>query len=73
MQPTIGRVLVIDYTLPTPDQDAGAYRMVQILKAIRGSGNHVTFVPADLVSLAPLLTTCSGWVLRSCISRFISR
>jgi O-antigen biosynthesis protein len=48
-----GRVLVIDYSLPTPDQDAGSVRMVEILKAIRARGNHVTFIPADLTHRTP--------------------
>ena len=48
-----GRVLVIDYSLPTPDQDAGSFRMMEILKAIRAGGKQVTFIPADLVHRSP--------------------
>ncbi len=48
-----GRVLVIDWSLPRPDQDSGSFRMMEILKAIRASGNHVAFVPADMAYNAP--------------------
>jgi O-antigen biosynthesis protein len=48
-----GRVLVIDYSLPTPDQDSGSFRMMEILKALRASVSHVTFVPADLAHRTP--------------------
>jgi O-antigen biosynthesis protein len=37
------RVLVIDATTPTPDQDSGSVRLVNILKILRGDGCAVTF------------------------------
>ena len=46
---TRGHVLVIDHWLPTPDQDAGSLRMMEIVRAIRRRGHHVAFVPASLV------------------------
>jgi glycosyltransferase involved in cell wall biosynthesis len=51
--PPYGKVLVIDYSLPTPDQDAGSVRIVEIVKAIRASENRVTFIPADLAHRTP--------------------
>lgn len=37
------RVLVIDATVPEPDQDSGSVRLVNILRLLRESGRHVTF------------------------------
>ena len=48
-----GRVLVIDHAIPTPDRDSGSLRMMEILKAIRRRGHHVTFIPEDMLLLSP--------------------
>ncbi len=37
------RVLVIDATVPEPDQDSGSVRLINILRLLRESGRHVTF------------------------------
>ncbi len=37
------RVLVIDATVPEPDQDSGSVRLLNILRLLRESGRHVTF------------------------------
>ena len=39
------RALVVDYTTPRPDQDAGGYAAVQEIKLLQELGCKVTFVP----------------------------
>ncbi len=39
-----GRVLVVDATTPEPDQDSGSVRLVNLLRLLRRSGRHVTFM-----------------------------
>ena len=43
-----GRVLVIDHRAPSPDRDCGSLRMSEMIRAVRGRGHHVTFIPDDL-------------------------
>ncbi len=50
--PNAGRILIADHDVPTPDLDAGSLRMVEILRAIRGRGHHLTFLP-DIASASP--------------------
>jgi GT2 family glycosyltransferase/glycosyltransferase involved in cell wall biosynthesis len=40
-----GIVVVIDHYLPRPDEDSGSVRMMGLLKALRGLGYGVLFVP----------------------------
>ena len=47
----VRRVAVIDHRLPTPDQDAGSVRSIELLAALRRIGYQVTFVPANLLRL----------------------
>src|SRR5690606_5335539 len=35
------RVLIIDATTPTPDQDSGSLRMVNLMRVLRGNDCHV--------------------------------
>ena len=44
------RILVIDHRLPFPDRDCGSLRMMELIRAIRCRGHHVTFIPDDLVA-----------------------
>lgn len=46
-RPRAGRVVVIDYIMPTYDQDAGALRMYRLLRLFRELDYGVTFVPAS--------------------------
>jgi len=39
------RVLIIDATTPTPDQDSGSLRMLNLMRVLRDSGCHVAFMP----------------------------
>jgi GT2 family glycosyltransferase len=52
------RLLVIDWTIPRPDRDAGSVRMAAILRILRDLGYSVTFVSRDVscdpVYAAPL-------------------
>jgi GT2 family glycosyltransferase len=48
-----GRVLVIDHRMLTPDRDAGSVRMLEMLRAIRQRGHHVSFLPDNLLAVAP--------------------
>lgn len=41
------QVLVIDVLTPTPDQDSGSLRLVNLMRLLREEGAHVVFVPAD--------------------------
>jgi O-antigen biosynthesis protein len=43
-----GRILVIDATTPTPDQDSGSLDACHVLKVFVEFGYKVTFVPEDL-------------------------
>jgi GT2 family glycosyltransferase/SAM-dependent methyltransferase len=44
----VGRILVIDHYVPTPDQDAGSARMFGILAALAELGYKVTLAPDNL-------------------------
>ncbi|ACI98255.1 glycosyl transferase family protein [Rhodospirillum centenum SW] len=41
------RMLVVDATTPTPDQDSGSVDMVNLLRIVSDLGGRVTFVPED--------------------------
>lgn len=45
------RVLIVDATTPTPDQDSGSVDMVNLMRLFDARGWRVTFVPLDLVHL----------------------
>ncbi len=47
------RVLVVDHTVPTWDQDAGSVRMREILGSLRALGCRVTLLPDNLAALQP--------------------
>ena len=40
-----GHVLIVDAYTPTPDQDSGSLRMLNILRLLRESGRAVSFLP----------------------------
>lgn len=46
------RALVIDYTTPQPDRDAGSYAAVQEMRLLQSLGFKVTFLPDNLAYLA---------------------
>jgi GT2 family glycosyltransferase/glycosyltransferase involved in cell wall biosynthesis len=46
-----GQILVIDHRAPMPDQDCGSVRMMEIMRAFRRAGQHVTFIPHGLAAL----------------------
>jgi O-antigen biosynthesis protein len=46
------RALVIDFTTPQPDRDAGSYAAVQEIRLLQSLGFKVTFVPDNLAYLA---------------------
>jgi GT2 family glycosyltransferase len=39
------RVLIVDAYTPTPDQDSGSLRMVNLMRLLRTLGYHVSFLP----------------------------
>ncbi|MGQ0732811.1 MAG: glycosyltransferase [Acidobacteriota bacterium] len=41
---TTPRFLVVSDSVPTPDLDSGSFRMIQLLKILRGIGHEVTFI-----------------------------
>jgi GT2 family glycosyltransferase/SAM-dependent methyltransferase len=47
------RVLVADYRVPAPREDAGSLRMREMLLALRDLGCHVTFMPENKVATEP--------------------
>ncbi len=42
------RVLIADATTPTPDQDSGSVRMLNLIRILRDLGYHVVFMPENL-------------------------
>jgi glycosyltransferase involved in cell wall biosynthesis len=46
-----GRILVVDHTTPTPDQDSGSASAFSYLQILSRSGFEVTFAPFDLADL----------------------
>ena len=46
------RALVIDFTTPQPDRDAGSYAALQEIRLLQSLGCKVTFVPDNLAYLA---------------------
>ena len=53
-QAALGQVLVIDHRLPTPDRDSGSFRMIEMIRAIKRRGHHVTFIPDNMVRILAL-------------------
>ena len=51
------RVLVIDHRLPFHDQDCGSLRMLEMIGALCGRGQHVTFIPDDLYTRTGYIET----------------
>ena len=51
-QAALGQVLVIDHRIPSPDRDSGSLRMMEIIRAIKRRGHHVTFVPDTMTVFA---------------------
>jgi O-antigen biosynthesis protein len=47
------RVLVADYRVPAPNEDAGSLRMRELLIALRDLGCHVTFMPENKIASQP--------------------
>ncbi len=43
-----GRVLVVDATTPTPDQDSGSMDIFNYMQIIKNLGYHVTFIPQNI-------------------------
>ena len=41
------RILIIDATTPTPDQDSGSLRMVNLMRILRGNASHVVFMASN--------------------------
>ncbi|MGB8634240.1 MAG: glycosyltransferase [Rhodanobacteraceae bacterium] len=42
------RVLIVDASTPTPDQDSGSVRLLNIMRVLRDMGCQVTFLPDNL-------------------------
>ena len=42
---TRGHVLIVDAYTPTPDQDSGSLRMLNLMRLLREAGNAVSFLP----------------------------
>ena len=53
----LGRILVADDQVPTPDRDSGSTRMFELLLLLRDLGFAVTFVPNDRVHREPYTST----------------
>ena len=49
------RVLVLDWALPTPDQDAGSLRIANLLKILAGQNCQVTLYPIVATPFQPYL------------------
>ncbi|HET6631372.1 MAG TPA: glycosyltransferase [Rhodanobacteraceae bacterium] len=45
------RVLIVDASTPTPDQDSGSVRLLNIMRLLRDMGCQVTFLPDNLASI----------------------
>ncbi|QEY31792.1 glycosyltransferase [Synechococcus sp. RSCCF101] len=43
----VGRILILEVTLPTPDQDAGSLYIHNLMVDLRALGYHLTYVPVD--------------------------
>jgi autotransporter passenger strand-loop-strand repeat protein len=56
----IGRALVIDRSLPTPDRDAGSQAIVSHMQALQRLGYEVSFVAAEQMQPAAPLLTAAG-------------
>jgi len=41
------QILIVDALTPTPDQDSGSLRMVNLMRLLRDEGAHVVFYPAN--------------------------
>ncbi|HNR91185.1 MAG TPA: glycosyltransferase [Dokdonella sp.] len=41
------RVLIVDATTPTPDQDSGSLRMQNLMRVLRANDCHVAFLPSN--------------------------
>lgn len=46
-------VLVVDFRVPMWDRDSGSLRMMSIMRALRGLGARVTFIPDNHLPLQP--------------------
>ena len=46
-------VLVIDHRVPTPDQDSGSLRMLNMLQALQAHGCRISFLPDNLATMDP--------------------
>ena len=44
----LGRILLIDTTIPTPNRDSGSVDTVNLMRLLRGQGYHVSFLPENL-------------------------
>jgi O-antigen biosynthesis protein len=51
----LGRVLVIDHRIPTPDRDSASFRIMEFIRGIKRRGHHVTFLPDNMLVFAPYL------------------
>jgi len=51
------RVLVLDATTPTPDQDAGSVTTVKVIEVFQALGYKVSFAPVDNFLFDPVYTT----------------
>lgn len=54
------RILIIDATIPTPDQDAGSVTVWYFLKLFKELGYQVTFIPENLHDLSPYTEMVQG-------------
>lgn len=54
------RILIIDSTIPTPDQDAGSLTVWYFLRLLKELGYQVTFIPEDLFDLSPYTEMVQG-------------
>lgn len=41
------QILIVDALTPTPDQDSGSLRMINLMRLLREEGAHVVFYPAN--------------------------
>ena len=61
-----GRILIVDAYTPTPDQDSGSLRMVNVMRLLRESGYAIVFMPDNLAHMGPTPKRCRRWVSRRC-------
>ncbi len=65
------RALVIDYSTPRPDRDAGSYAAIQEMLLLQSLGFKITFVPENLAYLGSYSEDLQRKGIETCYAPFI--